>query len=96
MTDSKTVLDFWFVELQPKQHWIKDPKLDNEIKTRFERTLNQARTSELFEWKKNSKGRFAEIIVLDQFSRNTYRGLPVFFIADSKKNDSDTRRNARS
>tara|TARA_B100000161_G_C33239371_1_gene276370 strand:- start:294 stop:419 length:126 start_codon:yes stop_codon:yes gene_type:complete len=37
LTDSKTVLDFWFVELHPKQHWIKDPKLDDEIKTRFER-----------------------------------------------------------
>ena len=82
MTDSKTDLDFWFVELQPKQHWIKDPKLDDEIKTRFERTLNQARTCELFEWKKNPKGRLAEIIVLDQFSRNIYRGLPESFIAD--------------
>ena len=30
----------------------------------------------------NSKGRLAEIIVLDQFSRNIYRGLPESFIAD--------------
>lgn len=82
MTDSKTVLDFWFVELHPKQHWIKDPKLDDEIKTRFERTLFQARACELFEWRKNPKGRLAEIIVLDQFSRNIYRGLPESFIAD--------------
>ena len=82
LTDSKTILDFWFVELQPKQHWIKDPKLDDEIKTRFERTLFQARACELFEWRKNPKGRLAEIIVLDQFSRNIYRGLPESFIAD--------------
>ena len=82
MTDSKTVLDFWFVELQPKQHWIKDPKLDDEIKTRFERILYQARACELFEWRKNPKGRLAEIIVLDQFSRNIYRGLPESFTAD--------------
>ena len=82
LTDSKTVLDFWFVELHPKQHWIKDPKLDDEIKTRFERTLNQAKACELFEWRKNPKGRLAEIIVLDQFSRNIYRGLPESFIAD--------------
>ena len=82
MTDSKTVLDFWFVELRPKQHWIKDPKLDDEIKTRFERTLFQARACELFKWRKNPKGRLAEIIVLDQFSRNIYRGLPESFIAD--------------
>ena len=82
LTDSKTVLDFWFVELHPKQHWIKDQKLDDEIKMRFERTLIQARACELFEWRKNPKGRLAEIIVLDQFSRNIYRGLPESFIAD--------------
>ena len=82
MTDSKTVLDFWIVELHPKQHWIKDPKLDDEIKTRFERTLFQAGACEHFEWRKNPKGRLAEIIVLDQFFRNTYRGLPESFIAD--------------
>ena len=82
MTDSKTVLNFWFVELQPKQHWIKDPKLDDKIKTRFERTLFQARACELFEWRKNLKGRLAEIIVLDQFSQNIYRGLPESFITD--------------
>ena len=82
MTNSKTVLDFWFVVLHPKQHWIKDPKLDDKIKTRFERTLYQARACELFEWRKNPKGRLAEIIVLDQFSRNIYQGLPESFIAD--------------
>ena len=82
MSDSKTFLDFWFVELHPKQHWIKDPKLDDEIKTRFERTLYQARACELFEWRHNPKGRLAEIIVLDQFSRNIYRELPESFIAD--------------
>ena len=36
-----------------------------------------------FEWRKNPKGRLAEIIVLDQFSRNIYRGLPESFVADS-------------
>ena len=48
----------------------------------LKRTLNQARACELFEWRKNPKGRLAEIIVLDQFSRNIYRGLPESFIAD--------------
>ena len=75
-TSDRRKLRFWFVELHPKQHWIKDPKLDDEIKTRFERTLFQARACELFEWRKNPKGRLAEIIVLDQFSRNIYRELP--------------------
>ena len=46
------------------------------------KTLFQARACGLFEWRKNPKGRLAEIIVLDQFSRNIYRGLPESFIAD--------------
>ena len=82
LTDSKTVTDFWFIELHPKQHWIKDPKLDDKIKTRFERTLIQARACELFEWRKNPKGRLAEIIVLDQFSLNIYRGIPESFTSN--------------
>jgi len=75
LTDSKTVLDFWFVELQPKQRWIKDQKLDDEIKTRFEKTLYQARACELFEWRKNPKGRLAEIIVLDPILPRTSIGV---------------------
>jgi uncharacterized protein (DUF924 family) len=37
----------------------------------------------LFEWRAEAKGRLAEIIVLDQFSRNMFRGLPLAFASDA-------------
>ena len=80
--ESERILHFWFTELEPRQHWLKDPKLDAEIKTRFHETLNQARACELFQWRNTSRGRLAEIIVLDQFSRNIHRETPASFIAD--------------
>ena len=38
---------------------------------------------ELYEWRKSAKGRLAEIIVLDQFSRNMFRGTAQAFAYDS-------------
>ena len=31
----QSILDFWFTELTPKQHFAKDPTLDEAIRTRF-------------------------------------------------------------
>ncbi len=77
------VLRFWFEELTPKQWWIVDAKIDKEISARFSQLLNQAAMCELFSWRNNAEGRLAEIIVLDQFSRNIYRGTPKAFSQDS-------------
>lgn len=76
------VLDFWFDELSDEQKWIKDPKIDAEIEKRFGRLHTKAAKGELFEWRHEHLGRLAEIIVLDQFSRNIYRDDPRSFISD--------------
>ena len=81
--DYSDVIDFWFSELQPKQWWEKDFDLDSLIEARFKKTLIRASNCELFGWRKNPKGRLAEIIVLDQFSRNIFRGKPESFKQDS-------------
>lgn len=78
----ETVLNFWFDELEPKQWWAVDPVLDEQIRSHFLPLLNQARQGELFEWRISPKGRLAEIIVLDQFSRNIHRGTAVAFSQD--------------
>ncbi len=39
---ARSVLDFWFTELTPKQHFAKDPALDEAIRTRFGATLEAA------------------------------------------------------
>jgi uncharacterized protein (DUF924 family) len=76
------VLSFWFEELQPAQWWRVDPALDSHIRERFGNTLTAAKACELFGWRSVPEGRLAEIIVLDQFSRNIHRGTPSAFAAD--------------
>lgn len=80
--DSCQVLDFWFQELTPKQWWAKDAALDAEIGRRFAGTLWAAVTGELWQWREHAAGRLAEIIVLDQFSRNIHRDTAAAFAAD--------------
>ncbi|NHI00482.1 DUF924 family protein [Oceanimonas sp. MB9] len=76
------VLEFWFEELIPAQWWRKDAVLDTAIAERFGQLHRRACQGELFEWRVSAPGRLAEIIVLDQFSRNIYRGEPNAFAAD--------------
>ncbi len=67
------VLSFWFDELEPRQHFKKDVQLDAEIARRFANMHKRATDGELQMWRGSVGGRLAEIIVLDQFSRNIYR-----------------------
>ena len=76
------VIDFWFKEINPAQHWKVDPAFDRLIGERFGAIHHQANRCELFAWRREPHGRLAEIIVLDQFSRNMYRGTPAAFASD--------------
>ena len=76
------VLEFWFVEASPKQWWAVDPAFDAAIRARFGELHARAAQGELYGWRNGPAGRLAEIIVLDQFSRNLYRGLPQAFAQD--------------
>lgn len=78
----KSVLEFWFEELEPKQWFVKDKCLDAMIEARFSLLVEQARAAELSLWRATIKGRLAEIILIDQFSRNIYRDTPSSFSAD--------------
>ena len=80
---AKNILHFWFEELVEKQHFVKDAALDELIRTRFGNTLEAAARCELFAWRASLDGRLAEIIVLDQFSRNVYRDTPRAFAQDA-------------
>jgi uncharacterized protein (DUF924 family) len=77
------ILHFWFEELTPKQHFTKDPALDETMRRRFGATLEAAARCELFGWRDSAAGRLAEIIVLDQFSRNIFRDTPRAFAQDA-------------
>ena len=79
---AQNILHFWFDELTEKQHFAKDAALDEKIHTRFGATLDAAARCELFAWRATPEGRLAEIIVLDQFSRNIYRDTARAFAQD--------------
>ena len=77
------ILVFWFTELTPKQHYAKDAALDEAIRTRFGDTLEATARCELFAWRTTPEGRLAEILVLDQLSRNVYRDTARAFAQDA-------------
>jgi uncharacterized protein (DUF924 family) len=76
------VLSFWFVEHGPGDWFKKDPAFDTLIRDRFGATLAAGLAGELHRWRETADGRLAEIIVLDQFSRNIHRDTPASFAAD--------------
>lgn len=80
---SQTILHFWFTELTPAQHFAKDAALDDAIRTRFGAVLEAAARCELFAWRATPGGRLAEVLVLDQFSRNVWRDTPRAFAQDA-------------
>ncbi len=77
------VIDFWFGEITPEQWWQKDHEFDRLIERRFGAVHRAAVQCELYPWREHPQGRVAEIIVLDQFSRNIYRDLPLSFASDA-------------
>lgn len=87
-----TVLSYWFGDLKGPDEYFKDKMgiwfgggedVDLEIKSLFEPLLLDAIDSKLDSWKNTPEGRLAFIILLDQFSRNIYRGSPKAFSFDS-------------
>ncbi|MDG1494422.1 MAG: DUF924 domain-containing protein [Porticoccaceae bacterium] len=79
----REVLQFWFEEISQTQWWKKDAQFDELIASRFSEVHGQASRGELYRWRDTAEGRLAEIIVLDQFSRNIYRNSPLSFATDS-------------
>jgi uncharacterized protein (DUF924 family) len=78
----QTILKFWFEDIAPSQWWTKDAVFDKIIREKFSAIHSAAKNGELFEWRTRAKGRLAEIIILDQFSRNIFRDAPLAFACD--------------
>lgn len=77
------ILSFWFEEIKPRQWWVKDSDFDALLQRRFSGILEMAARCELYSWRKSVQGRLAEIIVLDQFSRNIHRDSVAAFKQDT-------------
>ncbi|WP_082368347.1 DUF924 family protein [Piscinibacter sakaiensis] len=77
------VLRFWFEETLPAQWWAVDPAFDQAIGARFGALLEAAGRGEAWAWRRSPRGRLAEVLVLDQFSRNVRRGTPGAWANDA-------------
>lgn len=87
------VLRFWLgaypLDAAAMQHvqgqWFrKDEAFDAELRARFAPTLAAALRGELHAWAAQPEGRLALLIVLDQFTRNAFRGQPGSFAGDAR------------
>ena len=63
---------------------VREGSFDAVVSARYRTVLQAAKRGELFRWRENIRGRLAEIIVLDQFSRNIHRGTATAFEGDAQ------------
>lgn len=91
MIDWQDVLEVWFGELDEngipdkfhRNRWFRSDKaFDQELRRRFLSLLLIASEDGLRHWRDCGEGRLAEILLLDQFSRNIYRGGMLAFAND--------------
>jgi uncharacterized protein (DUF924 family) len=83
MITPEDILHFWFHEAGPQAWWKKSDRFDALIKRKFLDLHRAAHNGELWSWRQRDRGRLAEIIVLDQFSRNMFRDQAQAFASDA-------------
>jgi uncharacterized protein (DUF924 family) len=76
------VLKFWFEDIDKSFWFKKDDNFDKKIRELFSETYDRIIAGETAHWRLVPEGQLAEIIVLDQFGRNMFRGTPKAFAAD--------------
>lgn len=81
--DWQAILRFWFEEIPSVSWWKKDPDFDADLRQRFTALHAQAARCELWSWRSEPHGRLAEILILDQFSRNMFREQAGSFAQDA-------------
>lgn len=88
--DAQQVLDFWFGRPgdaeyhRPRESWFrKDHTFDAQIRDRFGALIERALAGELASWAAHPATAVAQILVLDQFTRNVFRGTARAFAGDA-------------
>lgn len=83
MMTPQDILDFWFRDIDTALWWRKDDAFDARLRVRFGACHEAASRGELWHWRDTPQGRLAEVVVLDQFSRNIHRETPRAFAQDA-------------
>lgn len=92
-TDALAVLDFWFGppddpgHAQPRPQWFtKDDAFDDQIRQRFGPLIERALIGDIDDWLTRPVEplpALARVLVLDQFTRNVFRGTARAFAGDA-------------
>jgi len=82
MRSAQDVIDFWFVDHGKDDWFAGKPEFDAALAARFADTHAAVARGEAWQWRQTGQGRLAEIIVLDQFSRQLHRGTREAFAQD--------------
>jgi len=84
-TKTASIITFWLgpalqslgLALARKEWWYRGgPAVDEEIRARFGPEVDLACNGGLAEWEGTPEGAFGLILLLDQFTRNLFRGTP--------------------
>jgi uncharacterized protein (DUF924 family) len=86
MISPDDVLDFWFAGNPgaPRPVWFARSEAFDVACQALRQARDQARDGALDHWTATPRGTLALLILLDQLSRNLYRGSPEAFAADAK------------
>lgn len=82
MQSHDSVIKFWFLDHTSEDHFGGKPEFDAELAAAFGELHPAVARGEAWAWRDTPEGRLAEIIVLDQFSRQLHRGAPEAFAQD--------------
>jgi len=84
---AEEILTFWFSSgpHEDREVWFrKDDAFDGEIRERFGEAIAAGLAGAFGEWCTTPRGSLARVILLDQFTRNAFRGTPQAFAADAR------------
>lgn len=87
MATSADIVEFWFSPASKRLWFAKNAEFDDDIRTRFLTAHERAATGGLAEWEGTAEGTLALLILLDQVSRNMFRGTPRAFATDGAVRD---------
>ncbi|MEE9447009.1 MAG: DUF924 family protein [Arenicellales bacterium] len=82
--NANDIITYWFKTLKPKDWFVKNTELDAYIRRNYSIIHASIEKDEQAHWRESDAGRLAEIIVLDQFSRNMFRGKAEAFAFDEQ------------
>lgn len=89
---ARQILDYWFNDYAPgdlaqkqdRRWFVGGAEVDSDIGTRFGHRVELALAGGFKDWESEAESRLALIILLDQFTRNIFRGTARAFSGDSR------------